>query len=79
MAAQIRAARAMLSWTQDDLAARSGVAKRSIAGLELAITVAKSETVLRLVEALSAAGIEFTKQETNRYGVLLSEKSFTFD
>jgi transcriptional regulator with XRE-family HTH domain len=63
-AAQIRGARAMLGWTQNDLAARSGVAKRSIAGLELEASIPKPETMARLVATLAAGGIEFRNADT---------------
>jgi transcriptional regulator with XRE-family HTH domain len=49
----------MLGWTQDELAVRSGVAKRSIAGFELEIVALKPETMQRLVACLSAGGIKF--------------------
>ncbi|MBY0253920.1 MAG: helix-turn-helix domain-containing protein [Methylobacterium organophilum] len=62
--AQIRGARAMLGWTQNDLAARSGVAKRSIAGLELEASTPKPETMARLVATLAAGGIEFRNADT---------------
>jgi transcriptional regulator with XRE-family HTH domain len=55
---QIRAARALLAWTQTDLADRSGTSKRSIVSLESEDPV--SADVLRAVlHALAAAGIEF--------------------
>lgn len=49
----------MLGWTQDELAVRSGVAKRSIAGFELETDTLKPETLQRLVASLSASGIRF--------------------
>ena len=54
----------MLGWTQNDLAARSGVAKRSIASLELEASIPKPETVARLVATLAAGGIEFRNADT---------------
>lgn len=54
----------MLGWTQNDLAARSGVAKRSIAGLELEASTPKPETMARLVATLAAGGIEFRNADT---------------
>ncbi|MEE7463646.1 transcriptional regulator [Methylobacterium fujisawaense] len=69
--AQIRGARAMLGWTQDDLAARSGVAKRSIAGLELETSKPKLETLQRLVATLSGGGIEFDNSDADGVGIKL--------
>jgi transcriptional regulator with XRE-family HTH domain len=56
---QIRGARAFLGWTQDELAVRSGISKRSIAAIELETTHARKPTLERLVRALEAGGIEF--------------------
>lgn len=61
----------MLGWTQRDLASRSGVAKRSIAGLELETSVPKPETLDRLVATLSRSGIEFRNMEADLIGVML--------
>ena len=57
--AQLRAARAWLQWSQDELSAKSGISKRSIARYELGKTVAHSETLTVLRHALEAAGIRF--------------------
>jgi transcriptional regulator with XRE-family HTH domain len=57
--AQLRAARAWLQWSQDELSAKSGISKRSIARYELGKTVAHSETLTVLQHALEAAGIRF--------------------
>lgn len=67
----------MLGWTQSDLAARSGVAKRSIAGLELEDIVPKPETLERIVSALLASGIEFQNTDADLAGVVL-RKSCSF-
>ncbi len=61
----------MLGWTQDDLAARSGVAKRSIAGLELETSKPKLETLQRLVATLSGGGIEFDNSMSDGVGIKL--------
>lgn len=61
----------MLGWTQRDLAVHSGVAKRSIAGIELETCTPKPATLQRLVSTLSSVGIEFQNIDTNSFGVLL--------
>jgi len=61
----------MLGWTQNDLAARSGVAKRSIAGLELETSRPKLETLRRLVATLSGGGIEFNNSDVDGVGIKL--------
>lgn len=61
----------MLGWTQDELATRSGVSKRTIAALEIEWTVPKRNTVDLLVHALEAAGIEFRRAKDYAPGVFL--------
>jgi transcriptional regulator with XRE-family HTH domain len=57
-AQQIRAARAWLGMSQDDLAVASLVSKRTIAGIELGQS--SSERTLRdIQQALEVRGIEF--------------------
>ncbi|MGE8131508.1 helix-turn-helix transcriptional regulator [Methylobacterium sp. NPDC080182] len=73
--AQIRGARAMLGWTQNDLAVRSGVAKRSIAGLELETSRPKLETIRRIVATLSGGGIEFDNSDVDGIGIRLKMTS----
>lgn len=56
---QIRAARSLLDWTQDDLAARSCLSKFSIANLEGGKTASQKGTIDKIIKALELAGIEF--------------------
>jgi len=56
---QIRAARSLLDWTQDDLAARTGLSKFSIANLEGAKTSPQKVTIDKIIKSLELAGIEF--------------------
>jgi transcriptional regulator with XRE-family HTH domain len=56
---QIRAARALLNWSQGDLAEASGVAISSIKNVENSITTARKETMDDIQGALEKAGIEF--------------------
>jgi predicted transcriptional regulator len=57
--AQVRAARAWLNWSQDDLSANSGVSQRSIARYELGKTVPYEGTLENLRTAFETAGIRF--------------------
>jgi transcriptional regulator with XRE-family HTH domain len=57
--AQVRAARGWLFWSQEDLAARSGVSQKSIARYELERSTAYPKTLIGIREAFEAAGIEF--------------------
>jgi transcriptional regulator with XRE-family HTH domain len=57
--AQVRAARAWLNWTQDELSARSGISQRTIAKYELGRSVPHADTLSRIRHAFESAGIGF--------------------
>jgi predicted transcriptional regulator len=57
--AQLRAARAWLGLSQDELAIKSGVSKHSIARYEQGRSIAYDGTLIKLKSALEAAGIRF--------------------
>ena len=56
---QIKAARALLDWTQDDLAHAAKLSKPSINTLERRIANPKMETLASIQRALEEAGVEF--------------------
>lgn len=56
---QVRAARGWLYWSQDDLSAKSGVSRRSIAMYESGRRLAYDDTLERLRRTFEAAGIRF--------------------
>jgi DNA-binding XRE family transcriptional regulator len=58
--AQIRAARALLDWTQADLAAKAGISPTSINTIEREKGDPKLSTVSAIRRALEEAGVEFT-------------------
>lgn len=58
-AAQCRAARGLLGWSQSDLAVASGVTQRTIASFELGDRQPLSRTLDDLIDAFEAAGIQF--------------------
>lgn len=58
-AEQCRAARALLGWSQDDLASQSTVAKPTIAGFESGRRQPYPRTLADLRRALEAAGVTF--------------------
>jgi transcriptional regulator with XRE-family HTH domain len=58
--AQVRAGRALLDWSRDQLVEASGVPKRTLVRLEQAETSPHSKTVAAIRTALEAAGVEFT-------------------
>jgi predicted transcriptional regulator len=62
---QIKAARALLSWSQDDLATHTGVSYPTIARLESSDghLGGRPDTVGKIIGALEAGGVEFTNGE----------------
>lgn len=69
---QVRAARGMLDWSRDDLAARSGVPKRTLARLESSAAVPRDATIAAVRAALEAAGVEFIAADGAGPGVRLA-------
>lgn len=57
--AQIRAARALLGWTQVDLAAASGVSEISIKNIERGVTDPRASTLGAIEAAVAKAGVVF--------------------
>jgi transcriptional regulator with XRE-family HTH domain len=58
---QIKAARALLDWTQEDLAKAAGLSKPMINTLERRLANPKVDTLNSIQKALESAGIEFTE------------------
>jgi transcriptional regulator with XRE-family HTH domain len=59
-AGQCRAARALIGWSQDQLASESKVAKATIANFEAGKRESYARTLDDIREALESAGVEFT-------------------
>jgi transcriptional regulator with XRE-family HTH domain len=62
---QIYAARALLKWSRDDLAERSGVAAITIKGYEILGADSKISTLNKLRRALEAAGVQFIDEDAS--------------
>jgi len=60
-AEQIKAARALLDWNQDKLAAASGMSKPALTNLERRLSSPRKETLDAIKSALEEEGIEFTE------------------
>ncbi len=76
-AAQIRAARALLRWTGQDTATKSGVSLPTIKRLEQldGVPPSRSQTLLDLQRAFEAAGVEFIGSPDDGPGVRLVQRA----
>jgi transcriptional regulator with XRE-family HTH domain len=70
---QIRAARALLGWSQGKLARAAGVGLATLQRIEQNEGVVKGNfsTILKIQKVLERAGIHFTDDETGEIGVCL--------
>jgi predicted transcriptional regulator len=70
---QVKAARALLGWSQSELAKKSGVSEPTIARLEAGDgrLGGRPETVSKIIQSLTAAGIEFITEADGDLGVRL--------
>ncbi len=73
---QIKAARALLGWSQDELAVRSGISVPTIKRLEAAEGEfgGRAETREAVVAALQEAGIEFIPENGGGVGVRIAKR-----
>src|SRR5262249_23379414 len=71
--AQIRAARALLGWSQSQLARRAGLGLATLQRIERdeGIEKGKFSTVIKIQKALEQAGIHFIEDDTGEIGVRL--------
>lgn len=58
--AQCRAARALLGWTQRDLAEHAGVARKTVTDFEAGLRRLRLRTRTDITRTLELAGVEFT-------------------
>ncbi|NOE18098.1 helix-turn-helix domain-containing protein [Ruegeria atlantica] len=75
---QLKAARALIGWSQKDLAVASGVSLPTIARLEAQDTEVlggRTVTIQAIRSALQAANIEFIGSNGGGCGVLLARRS----
>jgi predicted transcriptional regulator len=74
---QIKAARALVGWSQEDLATNSGVSVPTIKRLESADGEigGRAETGEALVAALEKAGIEFIAENGGGAGVRMKKRT----
>jgi transcriptional regulator with XRE-family HTH domain len=70
--AQCRAARALLNWSQDELAEKAAVAKQTLGDFERGTRQPYQRTLDDIRSVLEAAGVEFTNGDAP--GVRLKNK-----
>ena len=73
---QIKAARALVGWSQDDLADKAGISVPTIKRLEAAEgdIGGRAETGAALVAALEKAGVEFIAENGGGAGVRMKRR-----
>jgi transcriptional regulator with XRE-family HTH domain len=74
---QIRAARALLGWSQSRLARAAGIGLATLQRIEQSEGVVKGNfaTVLKIRKALENAGVSFSNNDAGEIGVWLRTKS----
>lgn len=73
-AAQCRAARGLLDWTQQALADASGVGVVTIRQIESGVTVPRRATLKAVQRSMEDAGVEFIAENGGGAGVRLRRK-----
>jgi transcriptional regulator with XRE-family HTH domain len=63
---QLRAARALVDWSRDDLAAKAGVSPNTVWGFEQGRSDPKLSTLNKWQRALEIAGVEFIDEDDER-------------
>lgn len=74
-ASQVRAAKALLRWSGEDLALKSGISLSTIRRVESSEGVPEGQnlkTILAIRDALESAGVEFIGSPDDRPGVRLT-------
>jgi transcriptional regulator with XRE-family HTH domain len=71
---QIRAARAILDWTQAELAERAGISKTGLNNIERGSSDPKSSTLAAIQRVLEEAGVQFIPENGGGAGVRLRDR-----
>lgn len=74
VAHQCRAARAILNWSRDDLARRSGVSVATLADFESEKRTPYDRTLADIEKALTKAGVQFIPENGGGAGVRLTKR-----
>jgi ribosome-binding protein aMBF1 (putative translation factor) len=73
-AAEIRAARAVLGWSQTELARRTAVTQRAIYCIEQNMVRPRKETGERIIEAFAKAGLAFEPLSSGGFKMTVPNK-----
>ena len=73
-AAQIRAARGLLNWSQGELAERAGVSKQSVTRIEIGATDPRLSTMAALNESFLFAGVKITMDTDGTVQIAISRE-----
>ncbi len=74
-AAEVRAGRAVLGWSQTELARRTAVTQRAIYCVEQNIVRPRKQTEARIVEVFSDAGLQFERLSSGGFKMTVSNKA----
>ena len=69
---QVKAARQLIDWTQEDLAAAAGVGKATVERFEKGGWAIQTATLVKITEALERRGIVFTNGDSPTVSLQLS-------
>ena len=72
---QVRAARAILGWSREELLDASGISMSALLRMEGNMADSRSSTHNKVVKALSLAGIEFVTRDDGAIGVILKAQT----
>ena len=74
-AAEIRAGRAVLGWSQTELARRTAVTQRAIYCIEQNIVQPRKQTEERIIEAFTDAGLRFERLSSGGFKLTVPNKA----
>src|SRR5215469_12254690 len=74
-AAEVRAARAVLGWSQTELARRTAVTQRAIYCIEQNIVQPRKQTEERIIEAFTDAGLRFERLSSGGFKLTVPNKA----
>ena len=72
---QVRAARAILGWSREELLDASGISMSALLRMEGNMADSRSSTLNKVVKALSLAGIELVTRDDGAIGVILKAQT----